>query len=83
MKSQVEMSFSQQELNDIYYCVETISRKDFNFGMNERLNLLGDKIGDMIYKLAKMQEAFEEQLAQDKLNHDLNFKRNFIKHGDY
>lgn len=83
MKSQVEMSFSQQELNDIYYCVETISRADFNFGMNERLNLLGDKIGDMIYKLAKMQEAFEEQLAQDKLNHDLNFKRNFIKHGDY
>ena len=83
MSKKVGIELSQQELNDLYYCIETINRKDFRPDMNERLNLLGDKIGEEVYKLAKYQKWFEEQLEQDKLNHEVDFKCAFIKHGDY
>ena len=73
------LELSQQELNDLYYCVETINRRDFSPGMNARLNLLGDKISEEIYKLA----AKEKQLEDDKLRHKMNFKYAFAKHGDY
>ena len=78
MNKEVGMNFSQQELNDLYYCIETINRKDFRPDMTERLNLLGDKIGNEVYKLAK-----EQQLEDDKLRWEMNFKRAFAKHGDY
>ena len=73
------LELSQQELNDLYYCVETINRRDFSPGMNARLNLLGDKISEEIYKLS----AKEKQLEDDKLRHEMNFKYAFAKHGDY
>ena len=73
------LELSQQELNDLYYCIETINRRDFSPGMNARLNLLGDKISEEIYKLA----AKEKQLEDDKLRHEMNFKYAFAKHGDY
>ena len=72
------LELSQQELNDLYYCIETINRKDFRPDMSERLNLLGNLIGIEIYRLAK-----EQQLEEDKLNHEMNFKYAFAKHGDY
>ena len=77
------LELSQQELNDLYYCIETINRKDFRPGMNERLNLLSDKISEEVYKLAKYQEWLEERLKEDKLNHEINFKRAFARYGDY
>jgi parvulin-like peptidyl-prolyl isomerase len=83
MNKEVGIKLSQQELNDLYYCIETINRKDFRPDMTERLNLLGDKIGEEVYKLAKYQEWLENQLEEDKLNHELNFKYAFAKHGDY
>ena len=105
MNKEVGMNFSQQELNDLYYCIETINRKDFRPDMTERLNLLSDKIGDMVYKLAKEEDlgpeydsagfteddrivngqyrVTEQQLEEDKLRHEMNFKRAFAKHGDY
>ena len=76
-KSGIELN--QQELNDLYYCIETINRKDFSPGMNERLNLLGNLIGIEIYRLA----AKEKQLEDDKLRHEMNFKRAFTRYGDY
>ena len=78
MNKEVGINLSQQELNDLYYCIETINRKDFRPDMSERLNLLGDKIGNEVYKLAK-----EQQLEDDKLRHEMNFKRAFARHGDY
>lgn len=91
MIDKVEMQLSQKELNELYYVLGSALRhhkekgenSDFVFmGVSVSENLL-TRIGDEIYKLAKKQEAFEEQLAQDKLNHDLNFKRKFAKYGDY
>lgn len=79
MNKEVVIKLSQQELNDLYYCIETINRKDFRPDMSERLNLLGDTIGNEIYRLA----AMERQLEEDKLNHEMNFKRVFARHGDY
>jgi Fe-S cluster biosynthesis and repair protein YggX len=86
MSKKTGIELSQQELNDLYYCIETINRKDFRPDMSERLNLLGDKIGEEVYKLAKQQtyqEWVEKQLEEDKLNHEMNFKRAFARHGDY
>lgn len=86
MSKEVGIKLSQQELNDLYYCIETINRKDFRPDMSERLNLLGDKIGEEVYKLAKQQtyqEWVEKQLEEDKLNHEMNFKYAFAKQGDY
>jgi hypothetical protein len=78
MSKKVGIEFSQQELNDLYYCIETINRKDFRPDMSERLNLLGNLIGIEIYRLAK-----EQQLEEDKLRHEMNFKRAFARYGDY
>jgi hypothetical protein len=78
MSKKVGIEFSQQELNDLYYCIETINREDFRPDMNERLNLLGNLIGIEIYRLAK-----EQQLEEDKLRHEMNFKRAFARYGDY
>ena len=83
MSKKVGIEFNQQELNDLYYCVETINRRDFSPGMSERLNLLSDKISEEVYKLAKYQEWLEERLKEDKLNHEINFKRAFARYGDY
>jgi hypothetical protein len=83
MSKKVGIELSQQELNDLYYCVETINRRDFSPGMSERLNLLSDKISEEVYKLAKYQEWLEERLKEDKLNHEMNFKRAFARYGDY
>jgi hypothetical protein len=78
MSKKVGIEFNQQELNDLYYCVETINRRDFSPDMSERLNLLGNLIGIEIYRLAK-----EQQLEDDKLRHEMNFKRAFARYGDY
>jgi|LakMenE01Jun11ns_1017448.scaffolds.fasta_scaffold9959395_14 hypothetical protein len=83
MSKKVGIELSQQELNDLYYCVETINRRDFSPGMSERLNLLSDKISEEVYKLAKYQEWLKERLKEDKLNHEMNFKRAFARYGDY
>ena len=106
MSKKVGIELSQQELNELYYCIETINRRDFRPDMSERLNLLGDKIGEEVYQLAKEEDDLgpeydsagfteddrivngqyrvtKEQLEEDKLNHEMNFKYAFAKHGDY
>lgn len=93
MNSKVEMQLNQRELNIIYYALGTyIHEAKSNYEklggdyLKEEVGVVNDlieKIGEEIYQIAKRQEAFEEQLAQDKLNHDLNFKRKFAKYGDY
>ena len=106
MSKKVGIEFNQQELNDLYYCVETINRRDFSPDMSERLNLLGNLIGIEIYRLAKEEDDLgpeydsagfteddrivngqyrvtKEQLEEDKLRHEMNFKRAFARYGDY
>jgi hypothetical protein len=78
MSKEVGINLSQQELNDLYYCVEMVCRKELNDVFKKRLDLLSDKIGEEVYKLAK-----EQQLEEDKLRHEMNFKRAFVRHGDY
>jgi hypothetical protein len=93
------MEFTLQELNEIYYCLgKTLQADGINFANKDLVNKIADKVRDEIERQAmgsdegylsnnEYQKWWEQNkeriLAEDKLNHDMQFKTAYHKQGDY
>ena len=85
------MTFTLQELNEIYYCLgKTLQADGINFANKDLVNKIADKVRDEIERQAMgsdyqqwWDQNKERILAEDKLNHDMQFKAAYHKHGDY
>jgi hypothetical protein len=93
------MTFTLQELNEIYYCLgKTLQADGINFANKDLVNKIADKVRDEIERQAmgsdegslsnnEYQQWWDQNkeriLAEDKLNHDMQFKAAYHKHGDY
>ena len=93
------MEFTLQELNEIYYCLgKTLQADGINFANKDLVNKIADKVRDEIERQAmgsdegylsnnEYQQWWDQNkeriLAEDKLNHDMQFKAAYHKHGDY
>jgi hypothetical protein len=93
------MEFTLQELNEIYYCLgKTLQADGINFANKKLVNQIADKVRNEIERQAmgsdegylsnnEYQQWWEQNkeriLAEDKLNHDMQFKAAYHKHGDY
>jgi hypothetical protein len=93
------MEFTLQELNEIYYCLgKTLQADGINFANKDLVNQIADKVRDEIERQAmgsdegylsnnEYQQWWEQNkeriLAEDKLNHDMQFKAAYHKQGDY
>jgi hypothetical protein len=43
-----------------------------------------EQLDDKLFKALVAENArIQEQIEQDKVRRELNFKRNFVRHGDY
>jgi len=93
------MEFTLQELNEIYYCLgKTLQSDGINFANKDLVNKIADKVRNEIERQAmgsdegylsnnEYQQWWDQNkeriLAEDKLNHDMQFKAVYHKHGDY
>jgi hypothetical protein len=93
------MEFTLQELNEIYYCLgKTLQADGINFANKDLVNKIADKVRDEIERQAmgsdegylsnnEYQQWWEQNkeriLAEDQLNHDMQFKAAYTKQGDY
>ena len=97
------MTFTLQELNEIYYCLnKTLNSNVPNMANKELLSELIDKVSNEISMKVYEEEQIEIQineprrqydqwweqnkeriLAEDQLNHDMQFKTAYTKQGDY
>ena len=93
------MTFTLQELNEIYYCLgKTLQADGINFANKDLVNQIADKVRDEIERQAmgsdegylsnnEYQQWWEQNkeriLAEDQLNHDMQFKTAYTKQGDY
>jgi len=93
------MEFTLQELNEIYYCLgKTLQADGINFANKKLVNQIADKVRNEIERQAmgsdegylsnnEYQQWWDQNkeriLAEDKLNHDMQFKAAYHKHGDY
>jgi DNA-binding protein H-NS len=97
------MTFTLQELNEIYYCLnKTLNSNVPNMANKELLSELIDKVSNEISMKVYEEEQIEIQineprrqydqwweqnkeriLAEDQLNHDMQFKAAYHKQGDY
>ena len=73
------MNFSISELNELIYSVG-IAKFKGDLVNKEINNRLETKLRD---ELDRKNKELEEIIERDKIRYDLNFKRNFIKYGDY
>lgn len=75
----MRVELSQAELNELIYALGYTQ-------MYGKLNNkeVADRLDDKLYKaLVTENLRIEEQLEQDKIRHEMNFKRKFAQHGDY
>lgn len=75
----MRVELSQAELNELIYALGFTQ-------MNGKLlnKKVADELDTKLYKaLATENLRLEEQLEQDKLRHEMNFKRHFAAHGDF
>ena len=93
------MEFTLQELNEIYYCLgKTLQADGINFANKDLVNQIADKVRDEIERQAmgsdkgylsnnEYQQWWDQNkeriLAEDQLNHDMQFKAAYTKQGDY
>jgi hypothetical protein len=50
----ISIEFTQKEINDLYYCIEMFNRsKCGSLITKDEVNTLSDKIGSVVYELAK------------------------------
>ena len=93
------MTFTLQELNEIYYCLgKTLESHVPNMANKDLVNQIADKVRNEIERQAmgndegyqsnnEYQQWWEQNkeriLAEDKLNHDMQFKSAYAKQGDY
>jgi len=93
------MTFTLQELNEIYYCLgKTLQADDINFANKDLINQIADKVRNEIERHAmdndegyhsnnEYQQWWDQNkeriLAEDKLNHDMQFKSAYAKQGNY
>lgn len=93
------MTFTLQELNEIYYCLgKTLESYVPNMANKDLVNQIADKVRNEIERQAmgndkghlsnnEYQQWWEQNkdriLAEDQLNHDMQFKSAYTKQGDY
>ena len=59
----ISVEFTQKEINDLYYCIETFNRSKCGiFVTADEVNKLSNKIGDAVYELAKKQSEYEQSI---------------------
>jgi hypothetical protein len=52
----ISVEFTQKEINDLYYCIETFNRSKCGvFITADEVNALSEKISEAVYELAKRQ----------------------------
>jgi hypothetical protein len=75
----MNIELNQAELNELIYALGFTQ-------MNGRLinKSVADKLDSKLYEaLVKENMRLEQQLEDDKLRHDMNFKRAYASQGDY
>lgn len=75
----MNIDFTQSELNELIYALGFTQ-------MNGKLlnKEVADRLDTKLYKaLVTENLRIEEQLEQDKIRHEMNFKRKFAQYGDY
>ena len=75
----MNIELNQAELNELIYALGFTQ-------MNGKLvnHAVADKLDSKLYEaLVKENMRLEQQLEDDKLRHDMNFKRAYASQGDY
>ncbi len=75
----MNIELNQAELNELIYALGFTQ-------MNGRLinKSVADKLDSKLYEaLVKENMRLEQQLEQDQIRHDMNFKRAYASQGDY
>lgn len=75
----MNIELNQAELNELIYALGFTQ-------MNGRLinKSVADKLDSKLYEaLVKENMRLEQQLEQDQIRHDMNFKRAYARQGDY
>jgi len=75
----MNINLTQAELNELIYAlgIAQINGKMIRKDVFEQLD-------DKLFKaLVAENLRIKEQIEQDKIRRELNFKRNFVRHGDY
>jgi hypothetical protein len=75
----MNINLTQAELNELIYAlgIAQINGKMIRKDVFEQLD-------DKLFKALVAENArIQEQIEQDKIRRELNFKRNFVRHGDY
>lgn len=75
----MRVELSQAELNELIYAL------GYTQMYGKLLNKeVADRLDDKLYKaLATENLRIQDQLEQDEIRHEMNFKRKFIQYGDY
>lgn len=77
----VQMNLTLNELNDIYYALgKALIVYDENQYRRKEMEKLKD---DIWKKIEYLDERIREQIEQDEIQRELNFKHVFVRKGDY
>ena len=76
----VQMHLNMSELNDIYYALGKVLMDNNNTYRHDKIEKLKDEVWKKIEQLDVM---IKDQIEQDEIQRELNFKHVFVRKGDY
>jgi len=80
----IRLDLNVRELNDMYYALGMLlvdgTKEVIGLSPRKQYSDLQDKIWESMVEINK---HIDIQLEQDKLDHDMQFKSSYAKHGNY